>query len=261
MREHNQAAHLIKSLRGHYQKEYAKPEREVRRLRRNLAHKLAAHNPYAREYWMREWGGRLCHRLGAAAPDWEPRQPVFFITLIDEQQIVYPAGVERGWRPNPGINGIRRIYRRALRGFDHFGMLDPTLYVSTQRVEGVPRFMLWHAHALVWNTSVADLDAWAKDLRPTMRAYLPYATGVDHRPVRSDGLRQLIWYISKTPRKQYQLFKRDTNSLQQYDGPLNGVNAVRLYSEMRNMKLPQLTFAAGEGRRIIRTTIKATCDW
>lgn len=210
---------------------------------------------------MREWGGRLCGLLGAPAPDWEPHVPVYFVTLIDRQQIVYPAGVSKGYRPNPGITNIQRTYRRALRGLDYIGMLDPSLYVSTQRVEGVSRFILWHTHALVWNTSKAVLDRWADSIRPTMHAYLPYATGVDVRPVRPEGLRQLIWYIGKTPRQQYQLSRRESGSLQQYAGPINGINSVRLYAEMRKLTLPQLTMAGGEGRRIIHNTISASSAW
>ena len=260
-REHDQAIRLIGGLRGYHQGEYAYPEREVRRLRRSRAYKLAAHNPYGRELWMREWGGRLCGLFGAQAPDWEPHVPVYLVTLIDRQQIVYPAGARKGYRPNPRITNIQRTYRRALRGHDYIGMLDPSLYVSTQRVEGVSRFILWHTHALVWNTSKAVLDRWADSIRPTIHAYRPYATGVDVRPVRPDGLRQLIWYIGKTPRQQYQLSRRESDTLQQYAGPINMINSVRLYAEMRKLTLPQLTMAGGEGRQIIHNTISASAAW
>ncbi|CAA2158540.1 hypothetical protein MBRA_03808 [Methylobacterium brachiatum] len=259
-REHIQAINLIAGLRGRHQREFRRPERKVRRLRPSRAEALAAHNPFARELWMREWGGQLCRRLGARAPDWDPREPVFFVTLIDERQLVYPPDVA-GFRRSPPFPAIRRSYRRALHGLDHFGMLDPALYVSTQRVAGVPRFVLWHLHALVWNTTEAALARWAQRTRMTVGALLPGASGVDVQPVRPDGLRQVIWYTGKSPRQQYQLWRRDSGSLQQYDRALNGVNAVRLYALMRDLTLPDLTVTGGEGRQILRLTLAAAATW
>lgn len=206
---------------------------------------------------MRSLGAGLCREVGARAPDWEPQVPVFFVTLIDEAQIVYPAGCTRGYRPNPQIVDIRRHYRRALQGLDYLGMLDPAFYVSTQRVQGVPRFLLWHAHALVWNTSKAALDAWAERVRPTMSAYLPYASAVDCRSVRPRDLRQVIWYANKTPYKQYQLWRRDAGSLGQQKRNMNGINSVRLYAEMRDMTLPELALAGGAGQLLLRQTVAA----
>lgn len=261
MREHAQATRLIGGLQGYHQQVYDRPEREVRRLRRGRAGELGAQNPYAREYWMRSLGAGLCRCVGARAPDWVPQVPVFFVTLIDETQIVYPEGCTRGWRPNPRMKDIRRHYRRALQGLDYLGMLDPALYAYAQQVQGVPRFLLWHAHALVWNISAAALDAWAERVRPTMRAYLPYATAVDCRPVIPEDLRQVIWYTNKTPYKQYQVWHRDTGSLRQQKRNINGVNSVRLYAEMHGMRLPALTLAGGAGRSILRETNAAASAW
>ncbi|WHQ68792.1 hypothetical protein [Methylorubrum extorquens] len=187
--------------------------------------------------------------------------PIFFVTLIDEAQIVYPAGCELGWRPNPGIVDIRRHYRRALQGLDYLGMLDPAFYVSTQRVQGVPRFLLWHAHALVWNTSKCALDAWAERVRPTMSAYLPYASAVDCRVVKPWDLRQVIWYANKTPYKQYQVWRRDSGSLGQQKRNMNGINSVRLYAELHDMTLPELTLAGGMGRPVLSHTEASASSW
>lgn len=223
-----------------------------------MAGKLGAQNPYARDFWMRSLGAGLSRCVGARAPNWAAQAPVYFVTLIDDGQIVYPAGCERGWRPNPQISNIRRRYRRALQGLNYLGMLDPSLYVSAQQVQGVPRFLLWHAHALVWNISKDALDTWAEGVRPTMSAYLPYASAVDCRPVKPRDLRQLIWYTAKTPYKQYQVWRRDSGSLAQQKRNINGVNSVRLYAEMRDLTLPELTLAGGAGRPILRKTVEAS---
>lgn len=261
LREHAQASRLIGGLRGYHQQIYLKPEREVRRLGRNRASELGAQNPYARDFWMRSLGAGLCREVGARAPDWTPQVPVFLVTLIDEAQIVYPAGCELGWRPNPQVVDIRRHYRRALQGLDYLGMLDPAFYVSTQRVQGVPRFLLWHAHVLVWNTSKRALDAWAERVRPTMSAYLPYASAVDCRPVKPQDIRQVIWYTNKTPYKQYQVWCRETGSLGQQKRNMNGINSVRLYAEMRGMRLLELTLAGGLGQPILRDAVACASCW
>lgn len=261
MREHEQATNLTKGLRGHHQREFKRPEREVRRLHRSRAGELGTHNPFARELWMREWGGGLCDEIGACGPRWKPDEPVYFLTLIDRQQIVRPRDPESFQRPNPSFRAIRRSYARALRGFDYVGMLDPALYVSTQWVERVPRFVLWHLHALVWNTSTAALDRWAEGARWSMRPYLKGASSVDIAKVRNGDLHQVIWYTAKMPRKQYQLWTREKGSLQQYKRQINGVNAVRLYAQMSELTLPNLTLAGGFGRPILQETIEASHSW
>lgn len=261
MREHAQASRLIGGLRGYHQQIYLKPERQVRRLGRRQASELGAQNPYAREFWMRSLGAELCREVGARAPDWAPEVPVFFVTLIDEAQIVYPAGCTRGYRPNPQIVDIRRHYRRALQGLDYLGMLDPALYVSTQRVQGVPRFLLWHAHVLVWNTSKRALDDWAASVRPKMSAYLPYASAVDCQQIRPPDLRQIIWYTGKTPYKQYQVWRRDAGSLGQQKRNINGINSVRLYAELRDITLPELTLAGGLGQPLLRDAVAGASSW
>ncbi|TNC06263.1 hypothetical protein FF100_34775 [Methylobacterium terricola] len=185
------------------------------------------------------------------------------MTIIDRHQIVDAPDPDFGGISNRGRSHdqLRDAYKGALRGFDYFGMIEPALYVSTQRVAGVPRFMLWHMHALVWNTSRERLERRAEDLRPWFRAYLPYATGVDVRPVRTGDLLQMIWYVAKTPMHQYQLAKRESESLQQYRGPLNGVNTVRLYAAMHELQLPDLVLAGGIGCHILRRTCRAARHW
>jgi hypothetical protein len=257
VREHDQAIRLILALRGSRQREYSHPAREVHRLREGQARRLYAHNAFARERWMRVLGGHLCAALGARPPRYRPVQPVWFVTLIDRRQIVRgpdPAG----WRqPDPTFREVRRAYGRAMAGLDYIGLLDPALFVSTQHREGVPRFIQWHLHALVWNTSEPKLDAWAEGVRATMDAYLPGASSVDISLIRPADFLQVLWYTAKMPRKQYQVWLRERGSFQQYKRQINGVNAVRLYAALRPLRLPHLTLAGGAGRPIRRRTLRA----
>lgn len=262
MREHDQAIRLILALKGFRQREFFRPAREVHRLREGQARRLYAHNAFARERWMRSLGGQLCAALGARPPRYRPVQPVWLVTLIDRRQLLRGPDTT-GWRrPDPTFREIRRVYAAAMTGLDYVGLLDPALYVSTQHREGVPRVILWHLHALVWNTTEAELDAWAEGVRATMDAYLPYSSSVDVERVRPADLLQVLWYTAKMPRKQYQLWERpERGSLQQYKGQINGVNAVRLYAALRPLRLPHLTLAGGAGRPIRRRTLRAAARW
>lgn len=261
VREHDQALRLIMALRGSHQREYSRPAREVHRLREGHAHRLYAHNAFARERWMRALGGQLCAALGARPPWYRPVQPVWFVTLVDRRQIVRGPDTTRFPRPDPTFREIRRTYAAAMTGLDYVGLLDPALFVSTQHQEGVPRFIHWHLHTLVWNISRTELDAWADGVRATMDAYLPGASSVDIERVRPADLLQVLWYTAKMPRKQYQLWQRERGSLQQYKGQINGVNAVRLYAALRPLRLPHLTLAGGAGRPIRRRTLRAAARW
>ncbi|MGA4551116.1 hypothetical protein [Methylorubrum aminovorans] len=261
MREHDQAIRLILALRGSRQREFSRPAQEVRRLREGQAHRLYAHNAFARERWMRALGGQLCAALGARAPRYQPVRPVWFVTLIDRRQIVRGPYTTRFPRPDPTFREIRRVYAAAMRGLDYVGLLDPALFVSTQHQEGVPRFIQWHLHTLVWNISRAELDAWAEGVRATMDAYLPGASSVDIASVDPEDLLQMLWYTAKMPRKQYQVSRRESGSLKQYKGQINGVNAVRLYAALRPLRLPHLTLAGGSGRLIRRRTLRTAARW
>ena len=261
VREHDQAIRLIVALRGFRQREFSRPAQEVHRLREGQAHRLYAHNAFARERWMRALGGQLCAALGARPPRYRPVQPVWFVTLIDRRQIVRGPDTTRFARPDPTFREIRRAYAAAMTGLDYVGLLDPALFVSTQHQEGVPRFIQWHLHTLVWNISRTELDAWAEGVRATMDAYLPGASSVDIAPVEPDDLLQMLWYTAKMPRKQYQVSRRESGSLKQYKGQINGVNAVRLYAALRPLRLPHLTLAGGAGRLIRRRTLRTAARW
>src|SRR3982750_3609132 len=85
-----QGLHLRKALLGRHQTVFQRPRREIRQLRAKRASLLNAHNAYARVRWLRALGDHLFEILGAEAPDWLPDQPVYFLTLIDQEQVYRP---------------------------------------------------------------------------------------------------------------------------------------------------------------------------
>jgi hypothetical protein len=59
---------------------------------------LNAHNEFARTMWFRALAGNVCQEVNATPPRFIPPQPVYILTIIDGQQIVYPDyGEEDGF--------------------------------------------------------------------------------------------------------------------------------------------------------------------
>jgi hypothetical protein len=141
-------------------------------------------------------------------------------------------------------------------------MLDPALFVSTQRTHGVKRFFCYHVHALLWGLSQDELAEFLERTRAKIKALLPYATPVDATPIRAGTLLRVISYVAKMHRKQYQLWERtNTGSYQQWDRDLNGVNAVRLYGAMKDCTLDGLVLSGGAGDRVLKRIHRDLHDW
>jgi hypothetical protein len=254
-RERRQGRHLARHLRGPRQRTFHNVREAMLPIGGDAQGKLNAHNPYARSNWFRALAGNLCHQLGAEPPRFIPPEPVYFLTAIDRRQIINPDA-QFDEPLSPTISEMRAAYGRLLTGLNFIGMLDPALYVSAQRTHGVTRFIQFHIHALVWGIEKKDLDAFCDDIRLTSDALLPYASSVKYAQVRAGDLLQVVWYTTKTPRSQYQVWRRQKGSLQQYKRAINGVNSVRLFAAMQDVTLDDLTLAGGAGMPVLKRTRK-----
>lgn len=254
-RERRQGRHLAKALRARYQKTFPQPNGVLSDIGGEAKTLLSAHNPYARTIWFRAVAGHLCHKLNAKPPKCIPEKPVYFLTVIDRTAVVVPEG-EQGDRTGPSLKQIREIYWQHLKGLNFFGMIDPSLYVSTQRTHQVPRLIQFHVHALVWGIDETGLDEVCERIRARANTMVPGATPAEFSAVQDGDLRQVIWYTTKMPRKQYQLWRRASGRLKQYKRAINGVNAVRLLEEMRTTTLDQLALAGGEGVEILKRSLQ-----
>jgi hypothetical protein len=179
---------------------------------------------------------------------------VYFLTLIDRKQARTPHAVDEDGYPDNGLDpfalrSIRSSYVRLL-GLDlnYVGMIEPAYYAYTQKVFRTPTVLLYHAHCLVWGVSQRKLDAICERIRGKIKPMLPYATGAQYERVNDGHLLRVLGYICKTPCKQYQLSPRKSGKgFNQWKWDINGVNSVRLYSEMHDTTLDQLAIAGGAG--------------
>ncbi len=258
-RERDQGAHLVKALLGHYQKTFSKPQLEVRKLTRRARWALNAHNPHSRTLWFTALARELSRQLEGDPHFIQMDRPIYFVTIIDDKQTIFPdrstfehLPERMRPKPEPTWSQMRSAYSKALNQCDCIGMLDVAMYVSAKQVFVCNTVYNVHAHALVWNTTEAALKDLFRNLPTPFRALIEYATPIDIKCINPADFLQMVWYVSKMPRKQYQVYwKRDSNRQRQFRGKINGVNSVRLYALMVDLTLDQLTFAHGEGREVL----------
>ena len=254
-----QLANLIKALEGHHQKVFNYPDKQVSKLSLDCAGDLRASSPHARNLFMRAIGGALVEELGIGGPGYHLRKPVYFLTISngDHNRISQAQFDDYN---DPSIRDFRRpledfvnLYNNYLwRPIDCIAIVEPAMYVYCQRHFSVAPIYHYHAHGIVWNTSKRDLRTLCDDIRGRCKPFLSHATSAHCAKIRKRDLLQMLWYISKYPYKQHQLYRTNT-----FKGPMNGVNAVRIYEELRHTTLRDLSFARGRGVSVLK---KAYCS-
>jgi hypothetical protein len=258
-RELEQGRHLRKALRAPKQKMHGKWSMSLRPLRKESARLLDSHNGYSRARWFRRLAQLLCEQVGARPAKFVPATTVFFVTLVNREDLIKDDGGDEFGLTRDRLDGLKRRFGRMLFGLSYVGMLDVTLYVSARTALRVPRAILPHGHFLVWGCEYEMIDDICRRINAETRPLLPYASAADWRPVTD--LLQVIWYIGKMPRKQYQLWRRKSGkSFKQFNRPINGANAVRLYDAMLNIKLPELTMAGVQGIALLEELRKIVSD-
>lgn len=256
-RELQQGQHLERALLGRWQDVYRRPKRQVRRLAKQRRFDLTATNPHARVAWMRTLGANLFDHLGATAPHWQPRGPVYFVTLVDKRlQDPGDEDYERWDSPeHPVLDAIIAGYKGLLFPLNYVGMIDVAPYVSADRVFGTKHFYHFHAHVLVWGIPKASLEMRIAGMRKQAKSLLAYITPARFSRVNNRDLRQVLWYCCKTPRQQYQAWRGLNGHWHQRSRPINGVNSVRVHKTIGRLTLDRLSIAGGDGLAILAGTI------
>jgi hypothetical protein len=191
---------------------------------------------------------------------------VYFLTLID-QELAWDSDDERlrnqlrdTGRASTSVARARERFSNITAGLNCLGVVDVSSYVSSVEALGKgfggSHVYLPHFHGLVWGISESALEHRCAFIRTKMKTFFKYATSVQFQLVKPGDLAQVIWYLTKAPRKQYQLWRRPDEHVQQYKRAINGVNAVRLYAEMRDVTLDQLVVANRRGAEVLADAMK-----
>jgi len=255
-RERRQSLHLNKALLGRHQKSFKNPKKALEPLRRTAIGDVNAHNGYARRKYLRAIGREVEKAIGIGA-DGSLRRPAFLITVVDGDQALGRPGLASRMVLTPQkVRFLQGYFADLLKGLTYVGMIDVALYVSVRTVWSVDRLLLPHAHVIVWGTTEARLARRLKPARGRISSLLPYGSSIDIKLITPGDHLQVLWYAHKLPRAQYQVWRRRKGlSLKQYKRPINGVNAVRIYKALRNLRLDDLVLCGGKGRRVFRRAV------
>jgi hypothetical protein len=87
---------------------------------------------------------------------------------------------------------------------------------------------------------------------------MPGLCAVHPKTIKPDQFGHRLWYINKSPRREYSIGKRrepDGNGLPRYkrnSRRLRPGHRVELFHLMRDMRLSELAMAGGAGRELLR---------
>ena len=224
---------------------------------------LCAVNAYSRIWWGKivceQISRHLCPENGI-----DHLQTVHFVTLLDVR-CATPVS------ETPNLALIRKSLRRGLRGVSHWGVIEPAYYTNLQvgtRIQG-KRCMFWHLHAIVWGISVKKMRKLICKLEAS-GLYLAIADrfkGALSRRVKPGDLPKVTGYTLKSPCNAYRVSRMDMmapdgSPVVNGDGEIQARffqrktklrpgEQIRLFLAMKNLRLDRLSFAGGEGTKLL----------
>lgn len=211
-----------------------------------------AHNAFARNEFRLELAKHLFSHLHVADTDFRAPTPVYHLTVIDNSMVAFPNGTPGSHRCRPTAVQLRDNYLSLLGSMNFVGMIEPAFYVSTEKALNVPNMICHHTHVLTWDIDEEDLENRCRNIRAKVSSAIPYTTSAHCKLIEPRDLRQMLWYVTKLPREQTQVWRRQNSGrFTQISKPLTGRNAVRLYTDMKDFALADLAIAGGAGRQIL----------
>ncbi|MFK4488500.1 hypothetical protein [Bradyrhizobium sp. USDA 336] len=188
-------------------------------------------------------------------------QPVFLVTLVD-------IGCARASNEfNVDLKPMVRRLGKGLHDCNYIGLIEPGLYPYIATVGASldrSQCVSWHLHALVWGIDAKRLKRLVAKLNRTKK-YIPISpdqTGVDARRVRDGEFAETLAYLLKRPTMAYRLAKGEKpNSsgeikFHQYEGNMRPGERLTSYLQMRHLSLPDLWIASGDGKKVLKATIR-----
>jgi hypothetical protein len=214
------------------------------------------------------WGRRLSHYLSekfCVAPGVTHENSMFLVTLCDISCVTSVSDRK------PAIASFKARLSRGLRGLSYLGNLEPAYYTNVQagsRIDG-KKCIFWHLHLIVWDVSKRDLRGHLDDLERS-RKYLAITDqfpGVHMKKIKQGELANTVGYIFKPPANAYRLSLYDST---QYGLPvtmarqgkqrLRPGERVRIFHVMKEISLPDLAVASGDGTPLLNAARKSARD-
>lgn len=224
-------------------------------LRRVEAFYLPAVNVHARLKWASACLQEICWRSSNDEKNERLHKFVFLITLADRAHITSARCEE------VELQNIRRKFGGALQGLNYIGMIEPGYYnVIYDAADKKEKNMIsWHGHFIVWGQDRRELSRWKKKISSRIEPVVPRRPAVHIKRIPSGQLCQRLCYIIKSPRTEYSIGRRSTPDratglprYKQNKRKLRFGHRVQLFQLLRDVTLPKLAMAGGEGTELLR---------
>ena len=245
----NQGDNLLKGLFGYHQKLYSKPQNIDRLLSPKYIGDMSCENPHARNFWFQCLGEEICSFLDIRHITDITKTPVYLLSVASNDYTMVP-NFEKPIKRELFRCSVAEYRNLVSHEVNFIGMVEPAVYVSSKQNFGSSLAYNFHCHGLLWGCRPQTLEKLCKDIRKNVYSAVPYLSPAHATRVNEGDLAQVLWYCTKFPNKQYQLWRRPTG-IKQFKRQINGVNAVRLYHQMSHIRLDELTFGRGWGDNVI----------
>ena len=216
-------------------------------------------NAYARTRLSRLVAAGLGAKLGAEAPSWIPTKPVHMVTI----SVRAHRHLLSEFEPDTQLRFVGRVrddVEKWMLGLDYLGMVDVAFIASCGRYYEDNYAISLHGHLIVWDASRSKLDRCLENIR-RMPGSVAGIKPLKIKRWKPADYRQLVWYIFKQPRRQYQLIGRRDKTFDAPKRRFDGTNRVRLYNALSELRLPQLVMSGGTGVAVQRRVMAAIRRW
>jgi hypothetical protein len=216
---------------------------------------MPALNAKARIKWTTTFIREMYQHFDLGKGDEGPSVPVFLVTIADK------AHLTTAQFPNGNFQTIRQKLSGALQGLHYVGMIEPGYYnvIYDENGDEIKDIVSWHGHFLVWGAGRRKLESWRRKILPRLQRVIPRRCAVHIKQILPEQFGHRLWYINKSPRTEYSVGKRsEPNSVtrlpryKQNKRELRPGHRVKLFQVLRDVTLPELATAGGEGTVLLR---------
>ena len=236
---------------------------ELDQLDPAAAHLLYATNARARIKYTRIARRKLLAQLGERGT----REPVAFVSLVNRRYTLPVA--EAGM---VDLVSLKAWVRAELPGTSFVGVAEAAFYGNVHLAEtGVPQAVCWHTHLLLWGVGRVRLAELIKSVSRRNLTLVPGAAAGHSRLLRPDKIEAQIIYMFKGAVSEYRIWqhredvadefgelrREGTGKFYQRKQPLRLGDLARMTRVLSDQYLDGLTFAAGEGKPILKAINEA----
>lgn len=146
---------------------------------------------------------------------------------------------------------FRTWIRDRFGAFDYLGMIEVGFYTTGLAGERGQKVVSWHAHLVIWNCPVADVEAIVNGINGGNADDLPPA---HHRLLGIDGAASRMVYVMKAPMDEHRISVSPTlegvSRRRQYSRAIRTGDAIDLLPLFLRKTIPELFVSAGQGTRL-----------